>query len=155
MSVTIDMSGFNKKVRKLERMAKTSIEVGIIDKPEEARKGMLLNYGTGGQVARPWFTGQMTPSNTELIKLIEEALKEVYEDKMSMNQFGQLLRDFAKQGIHDVPMEKLLETTLEYKAGLVARPDTGRRRSSKGPAEQIGIDSGKMIKAVKYKLHKH
>ena len=149
--ITKDFTKFNEKMKKLKKKAVT-IEVGLFD-AEQARKGRLLEYGDTNQVPRPWFTKQMNPKmNKEIVDLVEITGQKVLEGTRTLDDLGQELQDLCRDGVVDVDMPKLTEYTELVKAGLLVRPETGKMRQSVGAAEQIGQDSGAMLKSVKYKI---
>lgn len=158
--VTKDFSKFNKKIRNLRKRSKT-FEVGLFE-PEQARKGSLLEYGEKStvagqrhnQVARPWFTNNMTKKSKDLIQLIEKEGQQYIEGDLSEDQLGDLLVTHCKLGVYDKSLKPLKEYTTLIKAGLLPRPDTGEFKQSRDAAEQIGIDSGDMIDSIEYKTRK-
>ena len=155
MKVKIERKEWNRKVKKLRSLDGTIIETGIFDQ-ENARKGRILDEGDPGnnQVARPWFSMNMNPRNKELRYFVEHGLRAIYAGKMTFKHFGKLIEQYCKEGLDDGGLAALKDITLLYKAGLLKRPDTGRRRQSVGAAEDIGRDSGKMYKAIKSKVTK-
>jgi hypothetical protein len=157
MSVKMDRKKLNKKLKEIQKKAKT-FEVGIFN-PESARKGMLLNYGERGkQIARPWFSANMNIYNNEFKEFMTEVLEDFYSGKLSEKEAGQLMADFCKSGLDSGELKEsryeLQEFTKLVKAGLLKRPDTGRRKASIEAAEKIGVDSGKMRKSITYKSRK-
>jgi hypothetical protein len=153
--LTVDMTAFNKKIKNLKKKAKV-FEVGLFE-PEQARKGILLEYGDGTkQVSRPWFSNTMNPKNKDLVDLIEDSGQRYIEDDLSEDRLGKHLVSICKTGVNDPKLKPLLEYTELVKAGLLPRPDTGELRASKSgvAAEQIGIDSGDMIDSIDYKTRK-
>ena len=150
MKVKIDRKAWNKKVKKIRSLDGITIETGLFDS-ENARKGRLLDEGDPGnkQVARPWFSMNMHPRNKDLRYFVENSIRAIYAGKMTDKQFGKLLTEYCKEGLDDSSLADLKEITLLFKSGLLKRPETGRKRQSKGPAEDIGRDSGKMYRAIK------
>ena len=155
MKVKIERKEWNKKVKKIQALDGMTIETGIFDS-ENARKGILLDEGDPGnnQVARPWFSMNMNPRNKDLRYFVENGIRSIYAGKMTLKQLGNLLADYCKEGLDDGGLAELKEITLLYKSGLLKRPESGRRRQSKGAAEDIGRDSGKMYKAIKSEVKK-
>lgn len=155
--IKLERKEFNKKIYKLKKLASYEFEVGLFE-AEEARKGRLLDEGDGPeQVARPWFSQNMKPNNKDLQYFVRHGLIAIYKGKMTPKQFSQILTEYCKDGLDDSDLKPggaLKEITLLYKAGLLKRPDTGRKRQSKGAAEDIGRDSGKMYKAITTKVTK-
>ena len=146
--IKLERKEFNNKVRMLKSIDGLQFETGIFD-AENARKGMLLEENRKGQVARPWFTRQMTFRNPKLRFLVRAGVKEMLQKKLTRAQYAKLLTDHCKDGLNREDLAPLTEYTLLVKAGLVKRSDTGRTRASKGPAEDIGRDSLAMYKAIK------
>jgi len=157
--VKMERKEFNKKIARIKALAKAEYETGLFDS-EEARKGRLLDEGDPGnkQVKRPWFSVNMAPSNKELQYFVRNSLIAIYKGEMTPKQMGKLLTEYCKEGLDADYLKdakyKLKEITLLYKAGLLKRPDTGRKRQSKGAAEDIGRDSGKMYKSIETKVTK-
>ncbi len=157
MPVKMDRKKLDKKLKEIRKKAKT-FEVGIFN-PESARKGLLLNYGERGtQIARPWFSANMNIYNDEFKKFMEEVIGDYYEGKISEKEAGQLMADFCKSGLDlgllKDPKFALTEYTTLVKAGILVRPDTGRRKASIEDAEKIGVDSGKMRRSITYRSRK-
>lgn len=157
MKVKIDRKAWDKKVKKIKKLTSFEFEVGIFD-AESARKGRILDEGDPGnkQVARPWFSQNMMPKNKNLQYFVRNGLLAIYHGKMTNAKFAQLLTEYCRDGLDDSDLEKLKEVTLLYKAGLLKRPDTGRKRASNKSfaAEDIGRDSGKMYRDIKTKVTK-
>ncbi len=155
--ITMDRKKLDKKLKEIKKKANT-FEVGIFN-PESARKGKLLDRGERGkQIARPWFSQNMNIYNNEFKKFMTEVIEDYYKGDLTKKEAGQLMADFCKSGL-DLDMLKqprfeLTEYTKLIKAGLLKRPDTGRRKASKEEAEKIGVDSGKMRKSITYKTRK-
>ena len=157
MPVKMERKKFNKKLKELQKKAKT-FEVGIFN-PESARKGMLLDRGERGQqIARPWFSHNMTVYNDDFKDFMVEVIDDFYNGKISEKEAGKLMADFCKSGLDLAelkdPKFELTEYTKLIKAGLLKRPNTGRRKASIEEAEKIGVDSGKMRKSITYKSRK-
>ena len=164
MPVKMERKKLNKKLKELQKKAKT-FEVGIFN-PESARKGLILNYGgksskspgDDDQIARPWFTANMDKANKEFEPFMMEVIEDFYEGKLSEKEAGQLMADFCKGGLDlgllKKPKYELTEYTKMLKAGLLPRPNTGRKKSSIEEAEKIGVDSGKMRNSITYKSRK-
>lgn len=157
MPVKMDRKKLDKKLKDIQKKAKT-FEVGIFN-PESARKGLLLDQGERGQqIARPWFSHNMTVYNKDFKEFMEEVIGDFFSGKLSEREAGQLMADFCKAGLDldelKDPKFALTEYTKLIKAGLIKRPDTGRRKASKEEAEKIGVDSGKMRNSITYKSRK-
>ena len=90
--------------------------------------------------------------NKEIVDLVEITGQKVLEGTRTLDDLGQELQDLCREGVVDVQMTKLTDYTELVKAGLLVRPETGKMRQSVGAAEQIGQDSGAMLKSVKYKI---
>lgn len=151
----IERKEFNKKIRRIKKLASYEFETGIFD-AVNAEKGRLLDEGDPGnnQVARPWFSVNMAPHKKELQYFVKHSLIAIYNGQMTNAQFGKLLTEYCREGLDEDSLAALKEITLLYKAGLLKRPDTGRKRQSVGPAEDIGRDSGRMYKSIKTKVTK-
>ena len=159
VKITKDFKKFNSKIRKLKRKAKT-FEVGLFD-PEEAIKGIKLNYGDpeNNQPSRPWFSQNMKGANPEFVKMMEDSGQRYIEGDLTPERLSKHLISHCKSGLTNPPrkMKALADITELIKAGLVARPNTGEFKPSKAgvPAEQIGIDSGDMVDAIECKIKKN
>ena len=126
---------FNKKLKELQKKAKT-FEVGIFN-PESARKGMLLDRGERGQqIARPWFSHNMTVYNDDFKDFMVEVIEDYYEGKISEKEAGKLMADFCKSGLDLAELKdaKIPEAFVDFNSGYFNRYiDQLPKQGSKNP----------------------
>ena len=154
MPVKLVRKEFNKKIRHLRNVGSKTYTTGIFD-PENALKGRQLDEGLSGhQIARPWFSVNMSPKSKALRFLVKNHVIALLKKQISEQLFINHLTNYCRESLDDPDLEPLTYHTIEIKAGNIARPDTSRKRKSKGAPEDIGRDSDKMYKSITTKVAK-
>lgn len=149
MSVKLNRKEFNKKIKHLDKVAGKKYTTGIFDS-ENASKGIALDEGVPGhQVARPWFSSNMSPRSKALRFLVKNHVQALIRRQIHERLFIKHLTQYCRESLDDPDLDQLTGRTIAIKSGILPRPDTGRKRKSAGNPEAVGRDSGKMYRAIK------